>query len=158
MSRRTRIGIIVYSQTGNTRQVTDRLAARLETAGHVVEILPITVRGDTQSGVFELIDPPVPEGYDGYIFAGQVQAFALSRVMKRYMTGLSGSVAGPVAIVVTEHFPRPWMGGNRAVKAIARELERVDADVRGSMIVHWSRNDRDQQITEGIERLAGIFS
>ena len=152
-----KVGMIVYSQTGNTRQVVDRLARQLELNGHSAEVLPITVTGDVQSGNFDIADRPEPTGYDGYVFAGQVQAFALSRVMKRYMRGLSGQVDGPVAIVVTEQFPRPWMGGNLAVRAIARELDRTGADVRGSMIVHWGRDDREQQIADGVTRIAGLF-
>ena len=153
-----RIGLIVYSQTGNTRHVVDRLASQLEANGHTAEVLPITVTGVVQRGTFDLVDPPNPAGLDGYVFAGQVQGFALSRVMKRYLSGLSGPVSGPVAIVVTEHFPRPWMGGNRAVKAMIRELSRLGAASRGSLIVHWGRDDREQQIVDGIERIAGLFA
>ena len=153
-----RIGLIVYSQTGNTRFVVDRLASQLETDGHTAEVLPITVTGDVQRGTFDLIDPPKAAGFDGYVFAGQVQGFALSRVMKRYLSSLSGSVEGPVAIVVTEQFPKPWMGGNRAVKAMCRELGRLGAALRGSLIVHWGRDDREQQIADGVERIAGLFA
>jgi menaquinone-dependent protoporphyrinogen IX oxidase len=155
-----RIGIIVYSQTGNTRSVVDRLADRLDGMGHSTEIRPITVSGSVQNGMFDLVERPAPDGCDAYVFAAQVQGFALSRVMKRYMTELVVQLPAPVAIVVTEQLPKPWMGGNRAVKAVKAmqgRLEQLDADIRGSTIVRWARPDREEQIVAGVEKIASLF-
>ncbi|MEA3239842.1 MAG: hypothetical protein U9Q94_08730 [Candidatus Bipolaricaulota bacterium] len=84
-----KIGIIIYSQTGNTLSVGEKLKERLATAGHSAEIEQVTVVGSRKSGdrAFQLAIRPNVAQYDALVFGSAVEAFPLSPVMKSYLTG-----------------------------------------------------------------------
>jgi flavodoxin len=84
------IGIVVYSKTGNTLSVSEKLAKKLETSGHKVRIERITVADDEELELEKVrfTSLPKPEGYDALVVAGPVQAFSLCRIMKAYLPKL----------------------------------------------------------------------
>jgi len=89
------IGIIVYSQTGNTLQVANRVKERLIGEGHSVVLEQVTVVGGRtpKTKEFELEAKPNVENYDAIVFASYVEAFSLCAVMARYLKGI-GSLEG----------------------------------------------------------------
>jgi menaquinone-dependent protoporphyrinogen IX oxidase len=150
------VGIILYSGTGHTRSVAEELAGKLSSRGHTPEIREITITGDATKGPdqFQLADRPSLDGVDALVFASPVQAFSLSPVMKRYLAELDAVPSVPVSLLVTEHLPFAWMGGNRAVREMTRALRAMGAAPGESMIVNWSNKRRSEQIAKGTERLA----
>jgi flavodoxin len=84
------IGLFYYSNTGNTRNVAEKLDKKLTEKGHNVTMEEITITGDTpaQEGKFKLKNIPNPGDYDALIFGAPVQAFSLNPVMIAYMEQL----------------------------------------------------------------------
>jgi hypothetical protein len=77
--------------------------------------------------------------------------------MQRYLREQEGLSGRPIALLVTEYFPYPWMGGNRAVRQMRRIIEWKGGAVRDSVVVNWKNARRETQIAEGTDRLAGVF-
>ena len=152
-----KVAIILYSHTGNTRGVAERLATKVRAQGHEAEIREITVTGDPGKGAsaLQLASAPSMDDADAVVLASPVAAFSLSPVMKAYLEQAQPP-KHPVRVVITQHFPRPWMGGRQALKWMTRALERKGGSVAESMIVNWSSKSREQQIDEGTDRLAAI--
>ncbi len=153
------LGIIIYSQTGNTRYVAGKLKEKLEAEGHRAEIKEIKISGSTpaQAGKFEITDAPAPDGYDAVIFGSPVQAFSLNPVMKAYLAQLPSLENKKVACFVTKQLPLVQTGGTGAVARMKKECESRGAAVLGTEIVVWSKSKRDRSVNKCVEELSRLF-
>jgi hypothetical protein len=154
-----RIGIIVYSQTGHTQSVAEKVKDRLSEAGHEVDLKLIGLVGGRKSGerVFEFEALPDPAPYEGLVFGSAVEAFSLSPVMSRYLAQLKTLEGKSVACLVSQQFPFPWMGGNHAIRQMTRLCRAKGATVRGSAVVNWAASRRERTAKQAVERLGRIF-
>jgi len=150
-----KIGIIVYSQTGNTLSVAEKLKEKLATAGHSPEIEQVTVVGGRKSGDrrFQLETRPDVAQYEALVFGAAVEAFSLSPVMRSYLTGVDSLRGKQVACLVTQFFPYPWMGGNRAIRQMRELCESKGATASGSAVVNWCRFRRAKTTALAIDRV-----
>ena len=153
------IGMIVYSQTGNTHSVAVKLEEKLSAAGHSVNLERLQVVGGYEQGAKDIQFETLPDlgRYDALVFGSPVQAFSLAPVMASYLKQVGSLQNKRVAFLVTQAFPYPWLGGNRAVRHMKRACVSKGATVCGSGIVNWMKSRRDQQIVEVVDRLSGLF-
>lgn len=153
------IGIIVYSQSGNTLQVANKLKERLIGNGHSVSLEQVTVAGGRtpKTKQFELEAKPVADTYDAIVFASYVEAFSLCAVMSRYLKQIGALDGKRVACLLTQQFPYPWMGGNRAVKQMKVLCQAKGATVLTSGIVNWAKSRRDATMAGAVDRLGKAF-
>ena len=153
------IGIILYSQTGNTYSVSLKLKEKLITAEHSVDIERLKVVGEVRPGTKDIRFETLPdiEPYDALVFGSPVQAFSLSSVMASYLTQIASLQGKKVAFLVTQYFPFPWMGGNRTVGQMKKICEPKGAVVCGVAIVNWSNPNREKRIIEVVEKLSKLF-
>jgi len=154
-----KIGLIVYSQTGNTLQVANRLLAALQEAGHDAALAQITAQtsGEGPSAQVQLTGAPDPAAYDLIYFAAPVQAFSLCAVMKTYLAQVSAGLEGKrIACFATQQLPKAWMGGNRAIRQMRAAVERLGGTVAHTGIIHWGRADREQQIERLVSELTTV--
>lgn len=154
-----KIGMIVYSQTGHTHSVAVKLEQKLSAAGHAVNVERLQVIGNWQPGTQDIQLATLPDvaPYDALVFAAPVMAFSLSPAMASYLTQIASLQDKKVVFLVTEFFPFPWMGGNRAISQMREICESKGAQVCGSGVVNWSRPRRDRQIAEVTDRLSMSF-
>jgi len=143
-----KIGIIVYSQTGNTYSVALKLQEALIKVGHSVDIEKIeAIRDEKQPALnINLTKIPNVEKYDGIIFATFVEAFCLCPVMDTYLKQLKSLKDKKVALFVTQFFPYPWMGGNHAIKQMKKNCELKDSDIKLTGVVNWKNKKREEII------------
>ena len=153
-----KIGLIVFSRTGHTMSVVDKLKDRLMGAGHQVQIDPIAIQGDAAPGKFELTHQPETDPYDGIVFASPVQAFSLNPVMQAYLNGLPSLENKPTAYLVTKQLPFNWTGGNRAIKTMQSICQKKGARILGSAIVVWQDARRDDTTEKAVTLLSQLFS
>lgn len=153
------IGIIVYSQSGNTLQVAKKVKERLIGKGYSVALEQVTVVGGRtpKTKEFELEVKPTVEAYDAIVFASYVEAFSLCAVMSRYLKQIGSLEGKQVACLATQQFPYPWMGGNRAIKQMKELCQAKGATVRASGIVNWAKSRRDATIAGAVDRLDKAF-
>jgi len=154
-----KIGIIVFSQTGNTHSVALRLKEQLSAAGHSANVERVEISGELGRGAtnFQLKTRPEVDPYDALVFGAPVMAFSLSPVMTSYLEQIASLQNRKVACLVTQFFPYPWLGGNRAIGQMRKICEMKGATVCGTGIVNWSRKRRDQQIAQVVDRLSRCF-
>ena len=155
-----KIGIIVYSQTGNTFSVATKLKESLSAAGHSATLEQVKVAGERKPGTrgFKLETLPNVAPYDGLVFGAAVEAFSLSPVMRGYLDKVPSLQQKKVACLVTQAFPYPWLGGNRAARQMRRLCESKGATVCGSGVVNWMRSRRDQRIAGVVDRLGKLLT
>ena len=153
------IGLIVYSQTGNTKSVAVKLQKKLTAAGHLAVLEQITITGKipAQPGKFQLSKIPATDSHDAIIFGAPVQAFSLNPVMKAYMGQLSPLKGKKVALFVTKQIPILWLGGTGAIARMKRECESRGATVIGTEIIAWAKAKREQSINQSVENLSKLF-
>jgi len=153
------IGIIIYSQSGNTRKVAGKLQTRLNQSGHQSRIEEITINGKVpaQPGQFELSDIPEPGEYDAVIFGSPVQAFNLNPVMRAYLDQLPAMQGIEVAFFITKQLPVKWTGGTQAVGIMKDACVAKGAVVKGAEIIFWTAGKRQERIEQAVENLAALF-
>lgn len=152
------IGIIVYSQTGNTLTVAERIKEALSAQGHTVSIERFqaeTIRKD--NATIRLTAIPDPSEYDALIFGAPVQAFSLDPAMSTYLKQI-----GPIKKVlticfITQHFKKPWMGGNRAMQQLLDQIKTAGSSALAIGVINWSNKNREDQIVSLSERCAKVI-
>ena len=153
------IGIILYSETGNTYSVSQKLEEKLVEAGHSANIERLKVIGKVNPGKKDIQFESLPdiEPYDALVFGSPVQAFSLSSTMTAYLSQIKSLQDKKVAFLVTQFFPFPWLGGNRAIGQMKKICESKAAAACGAEIVNWSNPSREKRITEVVEKLSKLF-
>ncbi len=145
------IGIIVHSMTGHTYSVAEELSQKLMDKGHLVNLEKV-VPEDEQAKEAKLKTIPSISPYDLLIFGAPVHGFAVSAAMRLYLGQLSEMEGKMTALFVTEAFPFPFMGGNRAISQMKKICESKGADVYETGVINWSRKTRQAKIEDMIDR------
>jgi flavodoxin len=153
------IGVIVYSQTGNTRSVAAKLQEALSAAGHRAALEEVKLAGERKQGTkdFELAPLPSLAGYDVLVFGSPVEAFSLSPVTAKFLEAMPALANKSVACFVTQAFPYRWLGGNRAVRQMRKLCQAKGGTVLGSAVVNWMGAGLDARIARAVEQLSKLF-
>ncbi|MBN2352118.1 MAG: flavodoxin family protein [Spirochaetales bacterium] len=152
-----KIGIIVFSNTGNTLSAAERLEKKLSGKGHAATLVRLMPKagyraGQAPTGFEEL---PALDRFEALVFAAPVNAFSLCLPMKEYLETIEPLRGRKTALLTTEFFPYGWMGGTRAIAMMRRACEGKGGVVCGSAIVNWSRKDRERRIEAAVDEIAG---
>ncbi|NCC75880.1 MAG: flavodoxin family protein, partial [Clostridia bacterium] len=115
------IGLIVYSYTGNTLSVADKLKDQLQAQGHTATIERVHASNENPQKnrldkTGSLTQAPDPAPYDALILAAPVNGFSLAKVMQDYLASCPGLAGKPVRLFVTHHFPKAWLGGSQTIR------------------------------------------
>lgn len=153
-----KIGIIVHSHTGNTLSVAQKLMDKLLAEGHSVSLERVEAINEDQNeaGKVKLKSVPVTDGYDLLIFGAPVRGFSLSPVMAAYLSKMKPITGKKVACFLTQAFPHPAMGGNRAMGQMKELCCSKGVEVCGTGIVNWSNINRRRRIDSIVERFSGL--
>ncbi|MDW7738890.1 MAG: flavodoxin family protein [Bacillota bacterium] len=154
-----KIGLVYYSQSGNTRQVAGKIKDKLVDSGHEVTLDEITITGKSpaQPRQFQLNHVPAVEGYEAVIFGAPVQAFSLNPAMIAYMSQLPSLSGKKVACFVTKQLPLLFVGGTGAIARMKKEVESRGANLVGTDIVVWAESKRDKTTKQCIENMGKYF-
>jgi len=153
------IGIVVYSWSGNTLSVAEKLREELATEGHSADVLKVQLVGERKQGArdFQLDALPDLGSYDGLVFGAAVEAFSLSPVLAEYLKRVESLQGKKVGCLVTQQFPYPWMGGNRAIGQMKKLCKTKGATIAGTAIVNWATSRRETTTAKAIEILGKLF-
>jgi flavodoxin len=153
------IGVIVYSWSGNTLSVAEKLKDTLAAGGHAVTLEQISLAEERKQGAreFSIAGAPDPGAYDAVIFGAAVEAFSLSPVLSEYLKGLSTLEGKKVGCLVSQQFPYPWMGGSRAIRQMRKLCEAKGGSVEKTAVVNWAKSKREGTTAAAIEALSGAF-
>jgi flavodoxin len=153
------IGIIVFSQTGHTLSVAEKLKDELNAKGHLAVIEQVAAEGEVSpEKTIVLRSAPDAAKYDAAVFASPVMGFALNPAMKAYLSQIKGLAGKKAGFLVTQHLPFGWMGGDRAVKAMSELVAAKGGSAGASGVIHWGNEaKREKQTLEAITALCGMF-
>ena len=151
-----KIGIMVYSNTGNTLSVAQRLKERLIMEGHLVNLVKVEAVGKTVSSFenVQLKNAPEIDEYEALIFAAPVQGNALSPVMYKYLSQLETLKGKLIAGFVTQAFPFESMGGTSAIKQMKEICEIKGGSTCETGIINWLNINRERKIKDTLDKLA----
>ncbi|MGI6324720.1 MAG: flavodoxin family protein [Bacilli bacterium] len=150
------IGIIVYSETGNTYSVATEIKNKLTKKGHNVTIEQIELKKNSLPKKKDIILKKAPkiEQYDVVIFGSPVHAFTLAPAFKIYLDQIESLKYKKIACYVTQHLPYSWLGGNNAIQKMLKITKTKGAIILRTEVINWSNKKREQMI----EQLASSFS
>ena len=149
------VGIVVYSHTGNTLSVAEKLAQGIRASGHAVQIVRIEpVDSNLQAKPpVKLQSVPDISTFDVVVLASPIHGFTLAQAMKAYLEQLPDLEGKFIYSYVTQHLKWAWMGGNRGLRIIETSCKAKGESVRGSAVIHWSSPQRDEQIQNLVKHL-----
>jgi hypothetical protein len=152
------IGIILFSRTGNTLFVAEKVRDACLAQGHTVVIERVSAQNEDPNSRLpvRLKNAPDPARFDAVIFGAPVQGFSLSPIMKAYLAQMKQMTGKKAGCFITQHFPKPWMGGNQAAKQMCSLLKLKGADAAKTAIINWTSKLRDGQIGDAAAMLGGI--
>ena len=153
------IGLLIYSYTGNTLSVAEKVRDQLLANGHTATIERIHASNEDPKKIqtekaSHLTAYPDPASYDAVILAAPVNGFSLAKVMQMYLEQRPGLSGKSVRIFVTHHFPRAWLGGSQAIRQFKDRCEANGAKVECTGIIDWTNKKRAQEIAELVERFS----
>lgn len=143
-----KVGVVVYSLTGNTFSVAETLRKTLGEAGHNVSFQTIKAKNEdpNATGPVSLTQVPSLEGLDAVVLGGPVRGFAVAPIVKAYVEQLPHLNGLPMFLYVTHHFPLAFLGGNSTIGMTRKLIEAKGGRVIGSGIVNWSSQHRADNI------------
>jgi flavodoxin len=152
-----KIGIIIYSHTGNTLSVAKEIDKRLVELGNIVTIEEIKSSNDDPNvRKIELSKVPDTNKFDAIIFGSPVQAFSLAPIMKKYLEQINTLNEKKIVCFVTQYFPYKWMGGSNAINQMKKLCK--SKNVLEAGIINWSNKDREKMINDVIKNIINQFS
>ena len=152
------IGIIVYSHTGHTLSVSNKLQERLSSRGQKVTLerlvttLPLTMSAVTA----ELKTIPTIQPYDAVILGTPVRGGTPTPPMKAFLEQIASFEGKMVAFLVTGFFPAKW-GRNQTIAELEAICRSKNAVVCGSGSVGWFSLARKQQVKKAVDSLSVLF-
>jgi NAD(P)H dehydrogenase (quinone) len=152
-----KIGIIVYSKTGHTFSVAEKIQEKLNAANHQSVVEQITISGEASPGKFEIVGTPVVDGYDAIVFGAPVQAFSLNPVMDAYLKQLPSLAGKKAAFFVTKQLPLSWTGGNKAIQTMEKTCITKGAETLGSGMAFWKDTKREESVKQCVETICRFF-
>lgn len=149
-----KVGVVVYSETGNTLFVAQKIVERLNNSGNqaVLErILTIGKPNPADRSEVHYDRLPFLEGYDAFVFGSPVHGFQIATAMAKFIPQAK-HIKGKRAIgFVTEKFPFPWMGGTRSLSQLESLLRSGGAISSIAGVVNWSGENRKELIQEVVD-------
>jgi flavodoxin len=149
-----KVGIIVYSQTGNTYQVAEKLERQISSSGHNVKLDRITIEGKPSGTNIKIDNRPEVGPYDIIIFGAPVQGFSLAVVMKKYLEEIGDLKGKRVHLFTTKGMSNKWSGGNGTIKKMTKLTELKGAKVGETGIIFWKEKHRERMTNEVIARIS----
>ena len=155
---KTKIGIIVHSQTNNTYSVAQKLQEKLSENGNEVEIKRVKMAGGDKPGSkdIQIENPPEVSAYDALIFGSPVHAFSLAPAMKVYLEQISSLQDKKIALFVTKGLRFEWTGGTRAIGQMKKISQKKGAMTLGTGIIIWNKQ-KDKEIAEIVNKFSELF-
>jgi multimeric flavodoxin WrbA len=153
------IGIMVFSKTGNTLSVAEKLRETLLEKGHKAVLEQVTASNDVEMDPKKVVlsNLPSTQGYDMLVFAAPVNGFRLAAVMKAYLEGIPSLEGKLLAGFVTQAFPFPGMGGKQAISGMEKLVKAKGGELSATGVVNWMfAGKRKALIAETVEKIAAI--
>lgn len=153
-----RIAIMVYSLTGHTLTVAEKLVERLTADGHDVTLEQLETVGpvDLSATTAALKTAPAVEPHDILVLGSPVNGGRMSAPMRSYLDQVTSLEGKDVALLLTHFLPAVW-GANQTIEQMTAICESKGATVIGSGDVRWTSLRRRRQIEKTVDSLSALL-
>jgi len=151
-----KIGILVYSDTGNTLSVAERIKTQIEKNGGTAVIERVTAaKASSSSGEHvQLLNIPDISGYDKLVIGAPINGFMLCRAMQAYLAKHADLKGKDISCYVTQQLKSSFFGGNKGIKQIKAYCGKKGANVLNIANIHWSSAAKEEEIASAVELMA----
>jgi len=150
-----KIGIVVYSETGNTLNVANKLEKELTNRNYDVTLEQITKEGSNSDPTKVVLENcPKVDQYDVIVLGTPVHAFSVALEMKTYLEQLPTLEGKKVNCFVTQQLPKAWMGGNRSLRQLETLCRNKGAVLNKKGVINWSSKKRNEEIDSLVKLFA----
>lgn len=120
-----KVGIVVYSKSGSTFEIANKIGAKFDNMGFAVDILRVDAHEEKigRDTEVSLQNSPAIDNYDILVFGAPVHAFSLAEGMKKYLNQLSSVQNKKICCFVTKKLPFRWTGGFQALAVMESILK-----------------------------------
>lgn len=155
-----KIGIVVYSHTGNTLSIAETLEEKLAAAGHAVTLERLETVGPATLATEgdPLKAQPAIEPYKALVLGCPVRGGTPAPPMLTFLEQVESLQGKMVALLVTGFFPFDGWGRNQTIAQLEEICESKGATVSGSESVGWFSLNRKRQISDAVEGLHQRFA
>jgi flavodoxin len=150
-----KIGIILFSETGNTYSVAKKLKEHLKHKDVTIEKIEIKRLSNDRSH-FNFLHEPCVKDYDLIIFGAFTEGFMLTPVMKEYLSNQELTNKKVMAFI-THFFPYAWMGGNHSLKQMVNLLEEKGSKILSTGIINWKSSKRSKDIDDLVNNFTQLI-
>jgi len=150
-------GLIIYSYTGKTLAIAQRLQAQLIKEEQSVSLISLKAKDENPNTLtVELLDLPDLSDYDQVIFGSPVRGFQVSPIMKAYLEKTGSLAQKKIACFVTHAFPYAWMGGKSALKMMNDLILKKNGNVSSTAVIDHSGKPSEDQIQTLLKRFSTL--
>lgn len=154
-----KIGIIVYSRSGHTELVADRISEKLSDAGHDVEIKRLEPLEPVKVSVRQAVLKSIPaiRGYDILIIGSPVQGGAPAAPVLEFLNRVPSMKEKRTVIFATHFFRREW-GAVQSLAILKDLCESKGARILSLEDIRWFAFDRNQEIDWLGDRISSLIT
>lgn len=154
------IGMIIYSHTGNTLSVAEKLKEKLFEAGHTVSLERLETVGPATLATEgdPLKTQPAVDPYDALVLGCPVRGGAPAPPMLTFLEHVESLEGKHIVCLVTGFFPFDGWGRNQTVAQLKEICESKGATFHGAESIGWFSLNRKQQISDAVNGLNQRFA
>lgn len=150
-----KLGIIVYSESGHTLSVVNKIEESL--IQNHVEVKKMILNFTVEKGTRMLVQPPKLESCEAYIIASPIQGFQLAKPMSDYLVQNPLPKDAKIGILLTEYFKVMFLGGNYSLKQAKATIDVSSHKLVVEKVIHWSSKKREEQIKEAVRLFTEVW-
>lgn len=152
------IGIIIYTWSGNTLSIAQKLEEKLSSAGHKVSLEQLETAAPLKLGaqMSELKSIPSIKKYDVLVLASPVHGGRISSPIASFLEGTPSLLGKKVALLATHFLPFGW-GGKQMIRSMKEVCEAKGAQIIGEGSVPWANFQPKRYIDEVVNKLAKLI-
>ncbi|MGD9605663.1 MAG: flavodoxin family protein [Bacilli bacterium] len=150
-----KIGIIVYSYTGNTFLVSQKLLQKLEEKHMDVTLLRIETNQNEEMDPSKVVlnNHLDVSMFDTFVFASPIRGFSLSAPFKKFLKDDFKEKNKQVYGFVTQFLPFNWCGPNQSNKFMKAILDQNGCPFKFMGPIKWKKRNREEQISQLVNNL-----
>jgi len=154
-----KIGMIVYSFTGKTKLVAERVAEILLTDGYEVDLNYLEPKEplNLKAKEVEINEIPDPMRFDALVLGTPVQGGRMSAPMRFFLEQRTLLDGLDIVFIATHFFRREW-GAVQTLQDLRKMCESKGGNVLGSIDIKWWSVFRQREIVSAIEHLRSLIN
>lgn len=149
-----KIGMVLFSHMGHTRQFGEVIQQGLEEAGNIVDLIALETQEPLKLGADQTPIKPIPEleDYDLFFLGSPVHGGRISAPMRAFFTEIDGFEGKPCIPFVTHMFWRSW-GADQALTAFTENCQEKGGRILKICSVCWLSFQRKKNILITVQEM-----